>query len=209
MRATILLQQSRLSADLEQGLMNTRLLPFTGLVPRFERIIRQVNTELGKQASLTVHGADREIDRTILDRIVAPIEHIVRNAIDSENKNVNNIKESERHFFLIGGYVMNINPNLKFKPSFLAKYVNGAPMSFDLTAAVMIKERIVAGLAMREGDSFGGVLQLRVAQQLWFGYAYDYTTSRLNGYNSGTHEVMVSFDMGLSKNNVVKSPRFF
>ncbi len=77
----ILLQQSRLSADLEQGLMNTRLLPFTGLVPRFERIIRQVNTELGKQATLTVHGADRELDRTILDRIVAPLEHIIRNAI--------------------------------------------------------------------------------------------------------------------------------
>ncbi|NOQ94784.1 MAG: response regulator [Methylophaga sp.] len=77
----ILLQQSRLSADLEQGLMNTRLLPFTGLVPRFERIIRQVNSELGKHAELTVHGADRELDRTILDRIVAPLEHIIRNAI--------------------------------------------------------------------------------------------------------------------------------
>jgi len=77
----ILLQQSRLSADLEQGLMNTRLLPFTGLVPRFERIIRQVNSELGKHAVLTVHGADRELDRTILDRIVAPLEHIIRNAI--------------------------------------------------------------------------------------------------------------------------------
>lgn len=77
----ILLQQSRLSADLEQGLMNTRLLPFTGLIPRFERIIRQVNSELDKQAVLTVHGADRELDRTILDRIVAPIEHLLRNAI--------------------------------------------------------------------------------------------------------------------------------
>ncbi|MDC9725300.1 MAG: response regulator, partial [Gammaproteobacteria bacterium] len=77
----ILLQQSRLSADLEQGLMNTRLLPFTGLVPRFERIIRQVNSELGKQAALTVLGADIELDRTILDRIVAPLEHIIRNAI--------------------------------------------------------------------------------------------------------------------------------
>jgi len=78
---SILLQQSRLSADLEQGLMNTRLLPFTGLVPRFERIIRQVNSELGKQAHLTVLGAERELDRTILDRIVAPLEHLIRNAI--------------------------------------------------------------------------------------------------------------------------------
>ncbi len=77
----ILLQQSRLSTDLQQGLMNTRLLPFDGLIPRFERIIRQVNSELGKKSQLLVHGANHELDRTILDRIVAPIEHIIRNAI--------------------------------------------------------------------------------------------------------------------------------
>ncbi|MBE9533017.1 MAG: response regulator, partial [Proteobacteria bacterium] len=78
---SILLQQSRLSTDLQHGLMNTRLLPFSGLVPRFERILRQTNSELGKKAELTVFGDDQELDRTILDRIVAPIEHILRNAI--------------------------------------------------------------------------------------------------------------------------------
>ena len=134
---------------------------------------------------------------------------IIRNAIEEQNINERDIRKSERHFFLIGGYVMDVNPDLKFKPSFLLKHVAGAPISFDLSAAFMIKERIIAGVAMREGDSFGGVLQLRVAQQLWFGYAYDYTTSRLHGYNSGTHEILVSFDLGLSKNNIVKSPRFF
>ncbi|MBL1319863.1 MAG: Hpt domain-containing protein [Methylophaga sp.] len=77
----ILLQQSRLSTDLQQGLMNTRLLPFDGLIPRFERIIRQVNAELGKKSQLLVHGANYELDRTILDRVVAPIEHIIRNAV--------------------------------------------------------------------------------------------------------------------------------
>jgi chemosensory pili system protein ChpA (sensor histidine kinase/response regulator) len=77
----ILLQQSRLSTDLQQGLMNTRLIPFEGLIPRFERIVRQTNAELGKQSELIIHGANRELDRTIIDRIVAPIEHLLRNAI--------------------------------------------------------------------------------------------------------------------------------
>jgi len=77
----ILLQQSRLSTDLQQGLMNTRLIPFEGLIPRFERIVRQTNAEVGKQSQLIIHGADRELDKTIIDRIVAPIEHILRNAI--------------------------------------------------------------------------------------------------------------------------------
>jgi chemosensory pili system protein ChpA (sensor histidine kinase/response regulator) len=77
----ILLQQSRLSTDIQQGLMNTRLLPFEGLVPRLERIVRQTNDTVGKQSTLTVNGANQELDRSILDHIIAPIEHIVRNAI--------------------------------------------------------------------------------------------------------------------------------
>lgn len=77
----LLLQQSRLNTDLQQGLMHTRLLPFNSIVPRLERIVRQTNSELDKQSRLLVSGADLELDRTILDRLVAPIEHILRNAI--------------------------------------------------------------------------------------------------------------------------------
>ncbi|WP_339777392.1 Hpt domain-containing protein [uncultured Methylophaga sp.] len=77
----LLLQQSRLNTDLQQGLMHTRLLPFNSIVPRLERIVRQTNSELNKQSQLLVSGADLELDRTILDRLVAPIEHILRNAI--------------------------------------------------------------------------------------------------------------------------------
>ena len=78
---SILLQQSRLNSDLQQGLMDTRLLPFSGITPRLERIVRQTNAELNKKSTLIVHGDDQELDRTIIDRIVAPIEHILRNAI--------------------------------------------------------------------------------------------------------------------------------
>jgi|GEM_PF-561657 len=77
----ILLQQSRLNADLQEGLMATRLLPFSGVAPRLERIVRQTANELNKKAELTIHGAELELDRTILDRLVAPLEHILRNAI--------------------------------------------------------------------------------------------------------------------------------
>jgi chemosensory pili system protein ChpA (sensor histidine kinase/response regulator) len=78
---TILLQQSRVSADLQQGLMNTRLLPFSGIAPRLERVVRQTNAELAKESTLHINGASHEIDRTVLDKVTAPIEHIVRNAI--------------------------------------------------------------------------------------------------------------------------------
>ncbi len=77
----ILLQQSRLNTDLQQGLMRTRLVPFRFIVPRLERIVRQTSSEVGKHAELRVLGANQELDRAILDRLVAPVEHILRNAI--------------------------------------------------------------------------------------------------------------------------------
>ncbi|WP_297809094.1 Hpt domain-containing protein [uncultured Methylophaga sp.] len=78
---TILLQQSRINTDLQEGLMATRLLPFSGVTPRLERIVRQTATELEKKASLSIQGAELELDRTILDRLVPPLEHLLRNAI--------------------------------------------------------------------------------------------------------------------------------
>ncbi len=78
---TLLLQQSRVNTELQEGLMRTRMVPFLGLAPRMRRIVRQTCQELGKQAELELSGAEGEMDRTVVDRIVAPIEHMLRNAI--------------------------------------------------------------------------------------------------------------------------------
>jgi len=79
---SLLLQQSRIQSELQEGLMNSRLVPFSRLVPRLQRIVRQTATELGKPAELVVQNAEGELDRTILERIVAPLEHMLRNAVD-------------------------------------------------------------------------------------------------------------------------------
>ncbi len=78
---TLLVQQSRVNTDLQEGLMRTRMVPFTGLVPRLRRIVRQTAQELNKKAQLQVSGAQGEMDRTVLDRILAPLEHMLRNAV--------------------------------------------------------------------------------------------------------------------------------
>ena len=78
---TLLLQQSRVSSDLQEGLMRTRMVPFDSLVPRLRRILRQTSNELGKKAQLRVTGAQGEMDRTVLERITAPLEHMLRNAL--------------------------------------------------------------------------------------------------------------------------------
>ncbi len=78
---TLLLQQSRVSSDLQEGLMRTRMVPFDSLVPRLRRIIRQTSGELGKKAQLRVEGTQGEMDRSVLDRMTAPLEHMLRNAL--------------------------------------------------------------------------------------------------------------------------------
>ncbi|MCG7412360.1 Hpt domain-containing protein [Moraxella nonliquefaciens] len=78
----LLLQLSRTQADLQNSLMNSRMVPFSRLTPRLQRIVRQTASELGKNVELTVINADDEMDRSILDRITSSLEHMLRNAVD-------------------------------------------------------------------------------------------------------------------------------
>jgi len=78
----LLLQQSRINTDLQEGLMRSRMVPFSRMVPRLRRIVRQVSTELNKQVNLQMDNVEGELDRSVLERIVTPLEHMLRNAVD-------------------------------------------------------------------------------------------------------------------------------
>ncbi|MHC9086810.1 Hpt domain-containing protein [Luteimonas sp. RIT-PG2_3] len=78
---TLLLQQSRVSSDLQEGLMRTRMVPFETMVPRLRRVVRQASSETGKQVQLRLEGAQGELDRNVLERMTAPLEHMLRNAV--------------------------------------------------------------------------------------------------------------------------------
>lgn len=78
---TLLLQQSRVSSELQEGLMRTRMVPFESMVPNLRRTLRQAAQELHKQAQLKVEGAHGEMDRNLLERMKAPFEHMLRNAL--------------------------------------------------------------------------------------------------------------------------------
>ena len=78
---TLLLQESRVSTELQEGLMRTRMVRFGGLSTRLRRIVRQTSRVIGKEVELAILGESNELDRTILDRIIAPLEHMLRNAV--------------------------------------------------------------------------------------------------------------------------------
>lgn len=120
------------------------------------------------------------------------------------------------HFFMTGGYVFtfNGNDNLKLKPAFMAKGVEGAPPSLDVTANVLINNKFELGAGYRLDDSVSALASFYVTPTLRIGYSYDYTLSKLQDYNSGSHEVFLLFDIDLSKlassgKGYDKSPRFF
>ena len=115
------------------------------------------------------------------------------------------------HYFLTGGYVFDINENVKLKPAFMARAVAGAPLALDITGNVLINEKLEAGLGYRLGDALSALVNFRVSPDLRIGYAYDYTTSNLGDFNSGSHEIFILFDVDLFgfKGGYDRSPRFF
>ena len=76
-----LTQQTRVSQDLQDGLLRTRMTPFSTVVPRLTRIVNQTADELNKQVEFHVAGETNEVDGTLLAKIISPIEHILRNAV--------------------------------------------------------------------------------------------------------------------------------
>jgi type IX secretion system PorP/SprF family membrane protein len=118
------------------------------------------------------------------------------------------------HYFLTGGYVFtfNGNDNLKIKPAFMAKGVQGAPVSLDLTTNVLINNKFEAGIGYRLDDSVSGLASFYITPTLRIGYSYDYTLTNLRKFNTGSHEVFVLFDLDLGRlsgKGYDKSPRFF
>jgi chemosensory pili system protein ChpA (sensor histidine kinase/response regulator) len=79
---TVLLQQSRINTELQEGLMRSRMVPFSRIVPRLRRIVRQISAELGKDVIIEFDHTEGELDRNMMERMVAPLEHMLRNAVD-------------------------------------------------------------------------------------------------------------------------------
>ena len=124
------------------------------------------------------------------------------------NYNNYSTKAEMRHFYLIGGYVFDLSDNLKFKPTVLSKVTGGTPAQFDFSANFLIAERVWLGGMYRTGDSFGFIAQWIIDKKLRLGYAVDFTTSQLQKYHDGTHEIMISYELKFLKEKFV-SPRYF
>lgn len=113
-----------------------------------------------------------------------------------------------QHYFLTGGYVFDLSPNVKFKPFAMWKTAFGAPSSLDVSTNFLFSERFEIGATYRLEDSFGGMVNFAVTPNIRIGYAYDHIVSDLNVTTPASHEVILLFDLNFPK-KVSRSPRFF
>lgn len=113
-----------------------------------------------------------------------------------------------QHYFLTGGYVFDLTPNLKFKPFAMLKSAFNAPSSLDLSANFLFSERFEIGGTYRVDDSFGGMVNFAITPSLRIGYAYDSIISEIKTVAPSSHEIILLFDVNFPK-KVSRSPRFF
>jgi type IX secretion system PorP/SprF family membrane protein len=112
--------------------------------------------------------------------------------------------------YFTGGLVMDINEGVKFKPSFLVKGTNGAPLSYDLTANFLFNDKLWLGAAYRISKStgaLGAVADFQISKQLRVGYAYEYPTTDALSFTNSTHEILLIFEV--FKSIKAKPPRYF
>jgi len=112
------------------------------------------------------------------------------------------------HYFFTGGYVFQLNPNLKFKPFFMVKSAFSAPTSFDVSTNFLFFEKFELGATYRLQDSFGAMVNYKITDGLRIGYAYDHIVSDLKIATPSSHEVILLFDLNFPK-KVSSSPRYF
>jgi type IX secretion system PorP/SprF family membrane protein len=126
----------------------------------------------------------------------------------SDENGVVTVYDQAMHGFLTAGYVFQLSHDLKLRPAMLLKAVMGAPASADLSANFLFREKLWAGLAYRTSNDVATILSYQLSEQLRAGYAYDLSLSPLRTRTSGSHELMVSYDLLFSK-RMLRSPRYF
>jgi type IX secretion system PorP/SprF family membrane protein len=134
----------------------------------------------------------------------------VPNFFESKRYNDNDVAvyKERMNFYLIGGYVFDLSPNLKFKPAFLSKVIEGAPLQLDVSGNFLINDKFTLGAAWRWGAAMSAMAGFQITDGLFIGYGYDLETTKLANYNSGSHEVFLRFEL-FKRDDRIVSPRFF
>ena len=134
----------------------------------------------------------------------------IPNFIESKRYDDNEIAifKEKINYYLMAGYVFDLSPDVKFKPALLTKVVEGAPLQLDVSTNFMFIDKFTVGLAYRWSAALSAMVGFQVSDGMYIGYGYDHETTRLNNYNSGSHEIFLRYEI-FKNNDKITTPRFF
>jgi len=134
----------------------------------------------------------------------------VPNFIESNRYDDNEVRifKEKINYYLIGGYVFDLNELVKFKPALLTKMVYGAPLQVDVSGNFMFNNKFMVGIAYRWSAALSGMVGFQVSDSLYIGYGYDRETTNLKNYNSGSHEIFLRYEIFNNIDKITIS-RFF
>lgn len=122
--------------------------------------------------------------------------------------NISSAVEERLHYYFMGGYVFDVSHSVQFKPSVLTKMVAGAPLQVDVSANVLLQDQFTLGLSYRWSAAVTAMAGIQITDGLLVGYSYDFDTTSLGNYNSGSHEIFLRFELYNIRRRIV-TPRFF
>lgn len=134
----------------------------------------------------------------------------IPNFIESNRYDDNTVAifKEKINYYLMAGYVADLTSDIKFKPAILSKLVIGSPLQVDISANFMFVEKFTVGVAYRWSAALSAIVGFQVSDGMYIGYGYDHETTKLNNYNSGSHEIFMRYEI-FKNNDKITTPRFF
>jgi type IX secretion system PorP/SprF family membrane protein len=124
------------------------------------------------------------------------------------NKVISRVNPNDFSYYAALGYVFDANENVIWKPYILTKVIQGAPIQADFALTALMNKVLWVGASYRTNHTLSGILGIQFTPQLKLSYSYDYTFSDLQKYNSGSHEIQLSYIFSFNKEKIV-TPRLF
>ncbi len=137
---------------------------------------------------------------------------LLLNSVTSDSTGTDNASTSfdfsQMHYYLNAGYRFELSDNIDLNASTLLKQIAGAPFQFDLNAQAVFNDKLGVGVSYRSSKELVGLLSFQINEMFKLAYSYDFSLSKLGTYHTGSHEIMLLFQMPTKEPLLIEPPRF-
>lgn len=126
------------------------------------------------------------------------VPYILNNKVVGQ-EGIASFAKQKRYYYLMAGFTYKLSNRVKVVPSTLIRVQDSAPISFDLNTIFVLYDVVGLGCSYRLGDAVVTLFELQINDNFHVGYAYDITTSALNQYSNGSHEIMINYRVKIAR----------